>query len=134
MQIYQNHVVFQSFSDLYCLEQRRESLKAIKSQQQKQQQRVQIAASSATDSDSTQSSPASSRAPSLFHDLSRSSSQQSTTDSVATSVDDGAQYYPAGLYSSTVERRLQDKEADVATLADMPMLHTGGQDLSLRRF
>ena len=134
LQLYQNHVVFQSFSDLYHLEQRSIQIKARK------EALSSIAASSSNQS--AASTPTSSRAPSLFHELSRSSSNASSDDanSIAT-IEDGqqttstseAQYYPAGLYNSSVERRLANKESDMITLNDAPMFQEGGE-LALRRF
>ena len=135
LQLYQNHVVFQSFSDLYHLEQRSIQTKARKEALQS------ITASSSNQSPA--STPTSSRAPSLFHELSRSSSNASSDDanSIAT-IEDGqqttsispeAQFYPAGLYNSSVERRLVNKESDMITLNDAPMFQAGG-DLALRRF
>lgn len=135
LQLYQNHVVFQSFSDLYHLEQRSIQIKARK-------EALQSITASSSSNQSPASTPTSSRAPSLFHELSRSSSNASSDDanSIAT-IEDGqqttstskAQFYPAGLYNSSVERRLANKESDMITLNDAPMFQAGG-DLALRRF
>jgi len=132
LQLYQNHVVFQSFSDLYHMEQRMTQIQARK-------ESMTTAISSNSES-STTSTPTSSRAPSLFHELSRSSSNASSDDahSIATIEDDQqtssqAQFYPAGLYNSSVERRLVNKESDMITLNDAPMFQAGA-DLALRRF
>lgn len=136
LQLYQNHVVFQSFSDLYHIEQRSIQTKARK----EAIAAIASSSSSAAATESPSSTPTSSRAPSLFHELSRSSSNVSSDDahSIATIEDDeqgttGAQFYPAGLYNSSVERRLANKESDMITLNDVPMLQAGG-DLALRRF
>lgn len=144
LQFYQNHVVFQSFSDLYHLEQRSIQSKARKEMMEKSIGSTSNTASAASPvnvSESESNTPSSSRAPSLFHDLTRSSSNSSSdANSIATIDDDQqqssqVQYYPEGLYNSTVETRLANKESDLITLHDAPIFQAGGiQDLSLRRF
>lgn len=124
MQIYQNHVVFQSFSDLFYIEQQQLA-------RQQQQQRLSQAAgpSKPLQSASAASSPTSSRAPSLlFNNTNDSTTSLANTDATE------EEFYPAGLYNSSVERKRLAKEAEVATLHDVQLYRAADQDLSLRRF
>lgn len=132
MQFYQNHVVFQSFSDMYYLEQH-----AKKRQQQRMEALHAIQSINRDGAKVQKQSPSSSRAPSLdVHDLSRTSSRDSHETSITSVYDEEDQYYPNALYSSQVQKRLNDKEADIVTLDDQPGVagRVPLQDLTLQRY
>jgi len=147
LQTFQNHVVFRSFSDLYCEEKRQERASSQKS------------GSSSTSSSRASSFSFNAAAPSVaytgYNKMSRSSTRvslkqclvlvstsikkltlplflfQSSIDSSSSALE--AQYYPAALYNSRMTQKMAQREMDTATLND-EVSSESTQDLSLRRY
>lgn len=160
LQVLESHVVFQSFSDLYEVEQRQSQsqsrrassssstskLAPLRSKVPKTSASRSSSRRSSTTTSSVGSSAADAESTYGFHDLSRSSSRTTmhTYDDEHEHVNSSSSNssYLAALYDSKVEARLRSKEADIETLYDEPLSFGGkdeasalhGQDLSLKRF
>ncbi|UZJ51521.1 hypothetical protein CBS101457_000841 [Exobasidium rhododendri] len=115
MHTFQNHVVFQSFSDLYREEKRQDEEGSSKSSN---------CSSNVSRASSFSYGVASSYA-STGYNLSRTTTQSSNESSAE------PQYYPAALYHSRIARNAALREIDTVTLNDE---ESSSQDLSLKRY
>jgi hypothetical protein len=137
MHLYQSHVVFRSFCDLYSEDKRQEEIKEASLRSSTNSSRASsfseqggFAPSLAMSNYalSRNSTKVSLDPPSLYISRVDAYSSPPSLQSSSSSTSSSSEYYPAALYTGHIAKR----EADTVTLDDEAT--SASQDLSLRRF